>query len=85
MRRVYGPDLMLEVCQWSETSGCRHFFYGGAPGVAEALRDRLTARFPKLAVVGCLHATVPATEPGGAGPVAGDGAHRAAGCFLGRL
>jgi len=53
MRRVYGPDLMLEVCQWSETSGCRHFFYGGAPGVAEALRDRLTARFPKLAVVGC--------------------------------
>jgi len=53
MRRVYGPDLMLEVCQWSETSGCRHFFYGGAPGVAEALRDRLTARFPKLTVAGC--------------------------------
>jgi N-acetylglucosaminyldiphosphoundecaprenol N-acetyl-beta-D-mannosaminyltransferase len=53
MGRVYGPDLMLYVCQWSETSGCRHFFYGGAPGVAEALRDRLQARFPKLAVVGC--------------------------------
>jgi N-acetylglucosaminyldiphosphoundecaprenol N-acetyl-beta-D-mannosaminyltransferase len=53
MRRVYGPDLMLEVCGWSETSGCRHFFYGGAPGVAEALRAKLTARFPKLAVTGC--------------------------------
>ena len=53
MRRVYGPDLMLEVCAWSETSGCRHFFYGGAPGIAEELRDRLTKRFPRLQVAGC--------------------------------
>jgi N-acetylglucosaminyldiphosphoundecaprenol N-acetyl-beta-D-mannosaminyltransferase len=53
MDRVYGPDLMLEICRWSETSGCRHFFYGGAPGVAETLRDRLTARFPGLVVAGC--------------------------------
>ena len=53
MGRVYGPDLMLAVCRWSETSGCRHFFYGGAPGVAAELRDRLTARFPGLVVAGC--------------------------------
>jgi len=53
MRRVYGPDLMLEVCAWSEDNGCRHFFYGGAPGVAEALRDRLKMRFPRLQIVGC--------------------------------
>ncbi len=53
MRRVYGPDFMLEVCRWSQPSGCRHFFYGGAPGVAEELRVRLTARFPGLQVVGC--------------------------------
>src|SRR5664280_2107417 len=53
MSRVYGPDLMLEVCAWSEESGCRHFFFGGAPGVAEQLRDNLTKRFPKLQVVGC--------------------------------
>lgn len=53
MRRVYGPDLMLEVCAWSEDSGCRHFFYGGAPGVAEGLRDRLKMRFPRLHIVGC--------------------------------
>jgi N-acetylglucosaminyldiphosphoundecaprenol N-acetyl-beta-D-mannosaminyltransferase len=52
MSRVYGPDLMLEVCAWSETSGCRHFFYGGADGVAELLAQKLTARFPKLQVVG---------------------------------
>ncbi len=41
MSRVYGPDLMLEVCAWSQRSGCRHFFYGGMPGVPETLRDRL--------------------------------------------
>ena len=53
MSRVYGPDLMLEVCAWSENSRCRHFFFGGAPGVAEQLRENLTARFPNLRVVGC--------------------------------
>jgi N-acetylglucosaminyldiphosphoundecaprenol N-acetyl-beta-D-mannosaminyltransferase len=53
MSRVYGPDLMLEVCAWSEKSGCRHFFFGGAPGVAEQLREKLQATFPDLQVVGC--------------------------------
>jgi N-acetylglucosaminyldiphosphoundecaprenol N-acetyl-beta-D-mannosaminyltransferase len=53
MSRVYGPDLMLEVCAWSETSGCKHFFYGGADGVAEELSARLVVRFPKLQIVGC--------------------------------
>ena len=53
MSRVYGPDLMLEVCAWSQLSGCRHFFYGGMPGVPETLRDRLVQRFPGLQVVGC--------------------------------
>ena len=52
MRRVYGPDLMLDVCAWSETNDCRHFFYGGADGVAELLAEKLKARFPKLQVAG---------------------------------
>ena len=52
MSRVYGPDLMLDVCAWSETSGCKHFFYGGADGVAELLAEKLKKKFPKLAVVG---------------------------------
>ena len=52
MSRVYGPDLMLDVCAWSETSGCRHFFYGGAAGVAELLAQKLKAKFPKLEVTG---------------------------------
>jgi N-acetylglucosaminyldiphosphoundecaprenol N-acetyl-beta-D-mannosaminyltransferase len=53
MSRVYGPDLMLDVCAWSEKNPCRHFFFGGAPGVAEELRNKLTARFPGLQVAGC--------------------------------
>lgn len=52
MRRVYGPDLLLDVCAWSETSGCRHFFYGGADGVAELLAQKLKVKFPRLAVAG---------------------------------
>jgi N-acetylglucosaminyldiphosphoundecaprenol N-acetyl-beta-D-mannosaminyltransferase len=52
MRRVYGPDLMLDVCAWSEVSGAKHFFYGGADGVAELLAQKLSAKFPRLNVVG---------------------------------
>jgi N-acetylglucosaminyldiphosphoundecaprenol N-acetyl-beta-D-mannosaminyltransferase len=50
--RVYGPDLMLACCEASVARGYRHFFYGGAPGVADRLRERLTARFPGLQAVG---------------------------------
>ena len=52
MRRVYGPDLMLDICAWSETNPCRHFFFGGAPGVAELLAEKLKARFPKMEIAG---------------------------------
>ena len=52
MERVYGPDLLVEVCQASEAAGWRHFFYGGGPGTAEALAAVLRARFPKLQIVG---------------------------------
>jgi N-acetylglucosaminyldiphosphoundecaprenol N-acetyl-beta-D-mannosaminyltransferase len=52
MSRVYGPDLMLEVCSAGVARGVRHFFYGGTEGVAQSLRERLTARIPGLDVVG---------------------------------
>jgi len=52
MARVYGPDLMLDVCAWSETSGAKHFFYGGADGVADLLAKKLKEKFPKLEVAG---------------------------------
>lgn len=52
--RVYGPDLMLAVCQASlePENRWRHFFYGGAEGVAEKLAARLSERFSGLQVAG---------------------------------
>jgi len=52
MGRVYGPDLLLRVCEFTRTSGHTHFLYGGAPGVAEELKCRLERRFPGLKIVG---------------------------------
>jgi N-acetylglucosaminyldiphosphoundecaprenol N-acetyl-beta-D-mannosaminyltransferase len=51
-RRVYGPELMERFCEESTAQGYRHFFYGGAQGVAEDLSIRLTARFPALQIAG---------------------------------
>jgi N-acetylglucosaminyldiphosphoundecaprenol N-acetyl-beta-D-mannosaminyltransferase len=50
--RVYGPDLMLGVLSRARVEGWSSFFYGGAPGTAELLAARLTARFPGLVVAG---------------------------------
>lgn len=50
--RVYGPDLMLALCQHSLDKGYRHYFYGGSEGVPELLAERLAARFPGLEVAG---------------------------------
>ncbi|OGW85222.1 MAG: glycosyl transferase [Omnitrophica bacterium RIFCSPHIGHO2_02_FULL_46_11] len=51
-RRVYGPDLMLALCEHSQTKGYKHFFYGGADGVPTKLEDNLKRRFPSLIVAG---------------------------------
>lgn len=51
-RRVYGPDLMLDLCERSLATGYRHFFYGGQEGVPDRLSDRLQRRFPGLIVAG---------------------------------
>lgn len=53
MARVYGPDLMLRVCEAGLPLHHRHFFYGGGDGVAEKLSQTLTARYPGLQVAGC--------------------------------
>ena len=52
VERVYGPDLMLAVCEAGLSRRYRHFYYGGASGVADALAARLTARFPGLEIAG---------------------------------
>ena len=52
MGRVYGPDLMLRVCELTRARGGTHFLYGGAPGVVEDLKRRLEQRFPGIKIVG---------------------------------
>jgi N-acetylglucosaminyldiphosphoundecaprenol N-acetyl-beta-D-mannosaminyltransferase len=52
MERVYGPDLMPSFIEAGLGPGHRHFLYGGAEGVAELLRAKLTERFPGVQVVG---------------------------------
>jgi len=50
--RVYGPDLMLEVCAESVAKGQRHFLFGGAEGIAEQLAEKLKEKFPGIQIVG---------------------------------
>jgi N-acetylglucosaminyldiphosphoundecaprenol N-acetyl-beta-D-mannosaminyltransferase len=52
VRRVYGPDLTLQLCERAARRGFTCFFYGGSPGVAERLAEALSRRFPGLRVVG---------------------------------
>jgi N-acetylglucosaminyldiphosphoundecaprenol N-acetyl-beta-D-mannosaminyltransferase len=52
MGRVFGPDLMYEVCRLSVENGYSHFFYGGRPGVAGQLKATMTSAIPGLRVVG---------------------------------
>ena len=52
MDRVYGPDLMLEVCKRSVLRKYTHFLYGGKDGVAEILKANLEKRFPGISIVG---------------------------------
>lgn len=52
MDRVYGPDLMHLVCDWSRQKNYTHFLYGGADGVAPELKRRLEEKFPGLKIVG---------------------------------
>jgi N-acetylglucosaminyldiphosphoundecaprenol N-acetyl-beta-D-mannosaminyltransferase len=51
-RRVYGPELMLALCENTARRGYRHFFYGGEPGVPERLAESLQRRFPAMQVAG---------------------------------
>jgi len=50
--RLPGPSVMLEFCRRGVARRLRHFFYGGAPGVAERLGVRLKAMIPGLEIAG---------------------------------
>jgi N-acetylglucosaminyldiphosphoundecaprenol N-acetyl-beta-D-mannosaminyltransferase len=50
--RVYGPDLLLALSEVSAARGYSQYYFGGAPGVPEALGATLQQRFPGLRVAG---------------------------------
>ena len=54
VERVCGPDFMPALIERGVPLGRSHFFYGGAPGVPEALARRLEARYPGMVVAGTL-------------------------------
>jgi N-acetylglucosaminyldiphosphoundecaprenol N-acetyl-beta-D-mannosaminyltransferase len=51
-RRVYGPELLQAFCEETARKGYRHFFYGGAAGVADDLASRFAGRFPGMQIAG---------------------------------
>ena len=52
IRRVFGPEFMLRVCELSVERGYTHFLYGGAEGVPDQLREVLVRKFPGLKIAG---------------------------------
>jgi exopolysaccharide biosynthesis WecB/TagA/CpsF family protein len=50
--RVYGPNLMLKVCERAAQEGLSIFLFGGTPELLGALSSNLTAKFPNLRIAG---------------------------------
>ncbi len=50
--RVYGPFLMLRLCERAANSGMGVYLYGSYPSVVEALKENLLRQFPGIRIVG---------------------------------
>lgn len=50
--RVYGPNLMLVLCERAQTSAHRIFLYGGTAETLDALERNLRQRYPDLMIAG---------------------------------
>lgn len=50
--RVYGPDILHEMCRRTTGTGIRHYFWGSTPETVTALVDRLHALYPGLVICG---------------------------------
>lgn len=50
--RVYGPFLMLRICERAATEKLRVFLYGSDASMLDALREGLARRFPGLRITG---------------------------------
>lgn len=50
--RVYGPNLMLEVCRTAAEAGLPIFLFGGSEALLADLEGRLREKFPELKIAG---------------------------------
>ncbi len=50
--RVYGPFLMLHVCERAAKEGLSVYLFGGDAAMLQALSSFLTSRFPQLRIAG---------------------------------
>ncbi len=51
--RVAGFDLFNHLLALAAKKGYKSFFFGGAPGVAEAARDKAESLYPGVRIAGC--------------------------------
>ncbi len=51
-KRACGPDFLDFLASRSPSSGLKHYFFGGKPGVAEELADVLRKKYPGIQIVG---------------------------------
>ncbi|MCM8787963.1 MAG: WecB/TagA/CpsF family glycosyltransferase [Candidatus Omnitrophica bacterium] len=50
--RVYGPDLMIKICQLSQDKGYKIFLYGNKKETLEKLKEKLRKKIPRVNIVG---------------------------------
>jgi len=50
--RVYGPDLLLSLCELSNKTGWKHFFYGSTNQTLNQLQAKLRVEYPKVNICG---------------------------------
>ena len=62
-RRVYGPGLVLALCEHAAREGMGVFFYGGTPEELELLQRNLRDRFPAIVIAGAVSPPMLPGEP----------------------
>ena len=50
--RVYGPTLMLKICEKAAEEGAPIFLFGGSDALLSDLAEQLITKFPKLKIAG---------------------------------
>ena len=52
VERVTGPSFFIKACEEGVKRGWKHYFYGGAEGIADQLAEKMRNRFPGIQIVG---------------------------------